>query len=119
VNKKHVIVFVGLCLLFLIGITRPSYLTSAIADEPNVRDSMSQLLEALHERMANEGILVALTLHTPIFRDEQRILISYSTPLGITGIGIDHICLREIQGSAETITCIPFSNIAGIDYINN
>jgi hypothetical protein len=105
--------------MFLIGVTWQASFTSIIANESNKIDSISQLLEELYERMVNEGMLVALTLHTPIFRDEQRILIGYSEPLGVRAIGRDHLCLREIQGGAEIITCIPFSNIAGIDYINN
>lgn len=82
----------------------------------------TELFSAIHDRMQNEGLLLTIILNTPIAEDSETITVGYGyndIQVSISEIGDDYFCTREISGGAELINCIPFSNIAGMTYINN
>jgi hypothetical protein len=84
--------------------------------------NLEELFSAVHNRMQDEGLLVTIALKVPIEGTIDNITIGYGyedTHISIYEIGNDYFCTRTIQGGAEIIRCIPFSNISGITYINN
>ena len=109
----------GLLLILSMGI---HFGVSSAQEHQSLR-SFSELFETLHTRMLEEELLVTIILHAPLADSgENYITIGYGYDdinITIQEIGSNFFCIREVRGGAELITCIPFSNIAGVTYVNN
>jgi hypothetical protein len=111
--------FISIAILLVIVAIASFYKPVEAQDE--VSDFYT-FLRGLHQRMQNDGVLITLTLITPFETSQHSVTIGYgydNITTSISEIGKDYLCLREIEGGAEIITCIPFTNIAAVDYINN
>lgn len=87
--------------------------------------TMSQLLVELNNRIKEEpGFGIGFSFVKPLLDDEFMWSIPFSDrefglERWIGDVGEDFICFFELAGQAEIVRCTPFSNIAGITYLNN
>ena len=117
---KKIVLVVVVALLTIVVWLSPTVLAYTLS-QPDSRN-LRQLLSTLDTRMQSEGLLLSVSLTIPLLDGTRDFTLGYGYDdinLFIHEIGDDFFCLREIKGAAETITCIPFSNVASIFFINN
>ncbi len=85
--------------------------------------TLKLLLERLETRMENEsGFLITFQFVVPLAEGEDSWTIGSPTDENrtyISEVGNDYLCLTETEGAAVLTRCIPFSNIASINYLEN
>jgi hypothetical protein len=107
--------------IIVVSLAQTNWVNEAKAEDEEI-GQFATLIQDLQTRVEDEGLLISLTLHTPISNGVRRVTVGEGyaeITTSVYDIGLDYLCLREIQGSAEVITCLNYDNIAGIDYINN
>lgn len=116
-NTKNLVVFFGIMLVALAAISLTTSQTNA--QDNNLR--LQTMFQQLNTRLQNESnFAFSIQVNVPV--KAESLLVVGTMPEGISRtiyeIGTDYVCLREPAGMAESIWCLPFSNIASITWIN-
>lgn len=83
--------------------------------------TLQMMFQQLNNRLQNEtNFAFSIQVNVPV--KAESLLVVGTMPDApsrtIHEIGSDYVCLREPAGLAESIWCLPFSNIASITWIN-
>lgn len=111
-------------ILFILILTLIPYTVLSTATSAT-SGNLQTMFETLRMKIEDEEWLVTLSLYKAVNSLGTEILLGgfnypeIETPIAIHSIEIDHICLQEMRGQAEFVTCIPYSNVAGLFYLNN
>lgn len=115
---KSLVAIVGVITLTLAAMVLTAPHTTA--QDSNLR--LQSLFQQLNTRLQNEASFAfSIQVNVPV-KAESLIVVGVmpdAPSRTIYEIGADYVCLREPAGLAESIWCLPFSNIANIAWINS
>jgi hypothetical protein len=108
-----IIIVVGVAALI---ITANSSSSSVDAQES---DLQSLILDLQHKSTLREEFIFSIVLAHPPNSQFLEATIGSDDGFVISDIGKDYVCVVRVAGAALPNTCIPFSNISNINYLEN
>ncbi len=117
-NTKNFALLFGMMMLVAVAI----YMTAPNTKAQDNDLRLQTLFEQLNMRLANEAnFAFSIQVNVPV-KAESLIVVGTmpdSPSRTIYEIGADYVCLREPAGLADSIWCLPYSNISNIAWINS